>query len=162
MKENKVKMNIPEFSEKTDFEKSLEKAKEKALKPKIDELTRQKSRKKRLIYAGLFIFGLIIINLIITYPLFTGEYNQYLSSSEGSIISQSKFISENFLNHSWNPLQNLGFPSYLFSAPVVPYLLTFLNKILVFATIGNIYRILIALFAILGPVFLFLFDRSFS
>lgn len=147
------------IKEKGDLLLALQQTERKALQPKIDELQKEMRSKKRLVYTGLFILGIVILNIILIYPLFTGEYSQFLPVKSGYFISQAKFIADNIGHFSWNNLQQGGFPSYLFDSPVLIFLLVIGKKIIAAVSVAHFYRIIVAIFYILSAVFFYLFVR---
>jgi len=112
-------------------------------------------------WLGLFILPLLIFgfNLLLVWPLFKGEYTQFISSIESAFIAQGKFIIENFPYLSWNPLWYAGFPFHLFYTPL-PATFEVLLSLLPGISLPQAYRILSALTYSLVPVSLYILVRA--
>ena len=103
--------------------------------------------------------GLALLNAVIVLPLFSGEYTQYMGSIEASYLSSARFIDENWLYASWNPLGYMGFPFHLFETPLLPYLMAAIHKLPLALSTAAGYRLVTAFAYVLGPVTLYLFVR---
>lgn len=103
--------------------------------------------------------GLALLNTVIVFPLFNGEYTQYMGSIEASYVSYARFIDENWPYVSWNPLGYLGFPFHLFETPLLPYLVAAIHKLPLDLSTAAAYRVVTASAYVLGPVSLYLFVR---
>lgn len=133
--------------------------KEPSVYPSILKIIKKRIRIKRIFYSVLFILGILAINLLVISPLFKGGYNSSLALTEGSLLSQAKFISENFSNPSWNPLWYLGFSFQTAFLPLVPYGVAILQAILGFLSISTIYRMISGIFYLMIPVSVYLLVR---
>jgi len=109
----------------------------------------------RGIVSPAFIF---ILNVLLIYPLFTGECTRHMGSIESAFISDARFIDENgFAN--WNPLWYCGFPFHLSYTPLIPYLTVVTHWMIPTISIPQSYRLITALAYAFGPVTLFLFVK---
>jgi len=100
-----------------------------------------------------------LLNLILAYPLFTGEYTAYIGSIESAFISDARFIAENYPNLTWNPLWYAGFPFHLAYSPLLPYLTAIVHCAYPSISIPQAYRIITAVSYCLGPSTLYVFVR---
>ena len=114
------------------------------------------------IKTATIILGLLILNMALVFPGFTGEYTQYLGSIEAGYISGTRFIVDHFPHLSWNPLWYLGYPFHLFYTPFLPYLIAAINTFTPAISIGSAYRLVTGFLYVLGPVTLFLFVRQLT
>ena len=103
--------------------------------------------------------GLALLNAVVVFPLFTGEYTQYMGSIEAASLSNARFIDEHWPYVGWNPLWYLGFPFHLFYSPLLPYLVAAVHKLPLLLSIPAAYRFVTAVAYVLGPVTLYLFVR---
>lgn len=102
---------------------------------------------------------LVILNAVLVYPLFQGEYTQFMGSIESVFIADARYIIENFPHYAWQPFWYAGFPFRLVYTPIVPYLLAILNSLFTFFSISHWYRILVGLAYVLTPASLFFLTR---
>ncbi len=105
---------------------------------------------------GLIFCGLWALNIALIFPLFKGEYTQYMLSIESGHISYARYAAQDPSAH-WNPLWYAGFPFHLVYPPVFPYLLAALSRIVPSLSIPQWYRILTGVMYALGPSTLYLF-----
>ena len=107
------------------------------------------------IVSPAFIF---LVNILLIYPLLTGEYTRHMGSIESAFISDARFIDRNgFAN--WNPLWYCGFPFHLSYTPLIPYLTVVTHWLIPAISIPQSYRLITALAYAFGPVTLFLFVK---
>lgn len=102
---------------------------------------------------------IMLLNLYLVYPLFTGEYTQFPGSIESVFLADAKFIVENFPHISWHPFWYLGFPFYLTYQPVLPFTLA-LGKVLTGLSLSVLYRALAGIFYVLGAVGVYFLVRE--
>jgi len=105
---------------------------------------------------GLIFCGLWALNIALIFPLFRGEYTQYMLSIESGHISYARYAVQH-PGANWNPLWYAGFPFHLVYPLAFPYLLAALSRILPSLSIPQWYRILTGLMYALGPSTLYLF-----
>lgn len=106
---------------------------------------------RKWVWWFLIPLGLVILNFFIIFPLFQGEYTQWLQSQEATPIAIAQSISENWPHFTWNPLWYNGQPSHIFYTPVFPFLELFFKGIFNFS-FSQAYRIIVALSYILAPL----------
>ena len=121
--------------------------------------SRKRKAYRKALYSFLFIFGLILINLLLIYPIFSGSSPSFLDSGEAQYVSISKYILDNFPSHSWNPQAYAGFPFHISFSPLLAYLVAVIKSILGFLSFITIYRVIAGLFFLIGPVSLYLFVK---
>jgi len=102
---------------------------------------------------------IMLLNLYLVFPLFTGQYTQFPGSIESVFLADTKFIVENFPHISWHPFWYLGFPFYLTYQPVLPFTLA-LGKVLTGLSLSVLYRALAAIFYVLGAVGVYFLVRE--
>lgn len=103
--------------------------------------------------------AIFVVNFIIIYPLFTGEYTLHTASIESAFLDYARFIIKNYPNLNWNPLQYCGYPFHLFNTPLLSYTIAFLHVIFPPISIAQGYRIIVALMYAFGPVTLYFFTK---
>ncbi len=103
----------------------------------------------------VFIF---LVNVLLVFPLFTGEYTQHMGSIESAFIADAEFIDANGLVN-WSPLWYFGFPFHLTYTPLIPHLIAALHWLIQAISIPRFYRLITALAYASGPVTLYLFVR---
>lgn len=113
---------------------------------------------KKSLFFLIFIIGILAINFILVYPIFTSAYTNFLGSFEAVYISEARFIFSNFPHLSYNSLWHLGFPFYLFYNPLLPFLISGLHFI-TRLDFSYLYRIIVGLAYIFAPVTLYLFVK---
>lgn len=120
---------------------------------------KSKNRRKSLSWVRtlLMALGLVALNVAVVYPLFMGEYTQYMGSIEAVFIADARFIAQNFPHLSWNPLWYLGFPFRFFYPPIFHYSVGLIHKLVPMFSVARIYRLLTATLYALGPATLYLF-----
>lgn len=105
---------------------------------------------------GLIFCGLWALSLTLIFPLFRGEYTQYMLSIESGHISYARYAAQ-YPSANWNPLWYAGFPFHLVYPPAFPYLLAALSRIVPSLSAPQWYRVLTSLMYALGPSTLYLF-----
>jgi hypothetical protein len=118
----------------------------------------QKSEK---ILTAILILALLIINVVIVWPLFLGEYDANMASIGIAHILNAQFISR-FWTIGWNPFWYGGFPNHLIYPLLAPIFLALVQKIFSFLTIAQVYRIVVALAYITIPISSFFLVRYMS
>jgi len=103
--------------------------------------------------------AVFLVNLVLAYPLFSGEYTAYIGSIESAFISDARFIAENYPNLTWNPLWYAGFPFHFSYSPVLPYLTAVAHYAYPSISVPQAYRIITALSYCLCPSTLYIFVR---
>jgi len=103
--------------------------------------------------------AVFLLNLVLAYPLLTGEYTAYVGSIESAFISDARFIAENYPNLTWNPLWYAGFPFHFSYSPVLPYLTAVAQYAYPYVSVSQAYRIITALSYCLCPFTLYIFVR---
>ncbi len=106
--------------------------------------------------------GLLILNTVLVFPRFTGEYTQYLGSIEAGYISAAKFIVEHFSNLGWNPLWYMGYPFHIFYTPLLPYLMAAISSSIPTISTPAAYRLITSFLYALGPVTLYIFVKELT
>ena len=106
----------------------------------------------------IFIF---LLNVLLVFPLFTGEYTQHIGSIESAFIADAEFIDANGFTN-WSPLWYCGFPFHLTYTPLIPYLVAALHWLIQAISIPRLYRLVTALSYALGPVALYLFAKHLT
>jgi len=106
--------------------------------------------------------GLLILNMALVFPRFTGEYTQYLGSIEAGYISVAKFIVEHFPHLGWNPLWYMGYPFHIFYTPLLPYLMAAINSLIPTISTPAAYRLITSFLYALGPVTLYILARELT
>lgn len=114
--------------------------------------------KGRSLFSLSFILGIVILNLILIFPLFTSAYTNFLGSFEAVYIAEARFIFNNFTHLSYNSLWHLGFPFYLFYNPLLPFLISGFHFI-THLDFSYLYRIIVGLAYIASPLTLYLFVK---
>ena len=118
-----------------------------------------KKNYRKITFLVLIPVFLALLNIYIIYPLFSGDFNQNISSIEVAFFTDAKFIYDHFPHLTWQPDWYLGFPFHNFYTPILPFLIAFLHFIFKAITFSHFYRILMALFYIIGPISLYFFVR---
>lgn len=107
------------------------------------------ARTKLILAVGLT--GLLALNALLYAPLFGKEQPPYKGSISAGYGGIARFIAEHPNPWGWNPQQYAGQPTQFTYPPLLPY-----GAALVHWTSGmdtpRAYRVLVALFACLGPV----------
>jgi len=106
--------------------------------------------------------GLLILNMVLVLPRFTGEYTQYLGSIEAGYISTAKFIVEHFPHLDWNPLWYMGYPFHIFYTPVLPYLMAAISSLIPIISTPAAYRLITSFLYALGPITLYIFAQELT
>jgi len=114
--------------------------------------------KGKSLFSLCFIIGILILNIILIWPLFTSAYTNFLGSFEAVYISEARFIFNNFPHLSYNSLWHLGFPFYLFYNPLLPFLISGFHAIS-HIDFSYIYRILVGIAYISAPLTLYFFTK---
>jgi len=96
------------------------------------------------------------LNLLLSFPLFSGEYTHHMRSIEPAFTSDARFILENYPHINWYPLWYLGFPFHLTYPPLVPYLTALLCTVSGISTARS-YRVLVAFAYLFCPVTFYFF-----
>ncbi len=115
-------------------------------------------RSYRTIQGYMVPVSVFLLNVLLAYPLFTGEYTQHLGSIEASFIADSRFITEN-LGSNWNPLWYCGFPFHLAYTPLIPYFVALIHMVTPIVSFARAYRLVTAVAYALGPVSFYLFVK---
>lgn len=111
------------------------------------------------IKTATIILGLLILNMALVFPRFTGEYTQYLGSIESAFLSDARFIVQRYPHLSWNPLWYMGYPFHIFYTPLLPCLMAAINSLIPTISTPAAYRLITSFLYALGPVTLYLFLR---
>lgn len=114
--------------------------------------------KGKSLFSLCFILGILIINIILIWPLFTSAYTNFLGSYEAVYIAEARFIFNNFPHLTYNSLWHLGFPFYLFYNPLLPYLISGIHAVS-HIDFSYIYRLLVGIGYISAPLTLYLFVK---
>ena len=109
----------------------------------------------RTFFLLAFIF---LVNVLLIYPLFTGDYTQHVGSIESAFITDARFI-DSYGFSNWNPLWYCGFPFHLSYTPLLPDLMVVTHWLIPAISIPQSYRIITALAYAFSPVTLFLFVK---
>ncbi|MFA5070488.1 MAG: hypothetical protein WC528_04380 [Patescibacteria group bacterium] len=118
-----------------------------------------KKNAQKFIFLVIVPVLLVILNIYIIYPLFSGDYNQNISSIEVAFFTDAKFIYDHFPHLTWMPDWYIGFPFHNIYTPFLPFMIALLHWLVGGVTFAHFYRILMALFYIIGPVSLYFFVR---
>jgi hypothetical protein len=105
--------------------------------------------------------AIFLINVALNGPLFmTGEL-PFRGSIEGGYAAMARFVAEHPNPWGWNPFQYCGVPTQFLYLPGLPYLTAGLAW-LTGAPPVDLYRMVAAVLACLGPVTLFFFALYFT
>lgn len=103
--------------------------------------------------------AILLLNFWLIYPLFTGEFSQFMQSIEVSYVTMARFI-KNLAG--WNPLWYLGYPLYLFYTPLLPFLEVLIHQVVPAISLARAYRLITAFSYCLVPVSLYIFVLRLS
>src|SRR5713226_8295167 len=120
------------------------------------------NRVRRSIPTLLIAVCLLALNVALITPLFLPGEMPYRGSIEAGYVSMARFFSAHPNPWGWNPTQYCGLPTQFTYLPILPYLTGALIRLLPASDPGHLYRIVVATFACLGPVTLFLFVLYFT
>lgn len=123
--------------------------------------TLETTRTRLILVAGLVL--LFVLNLWLYAPLFDPQQKPYKGSIAAGYAGITRFVSEHPNPWGWNPQQYAGQPTQFTYPPLLPYLASALHWVSGMDSFRS-YRMVVALFACLGPVTLafafFYFTRS--
>lgn len=114
--------------------------------------------KKSILLTIFLVAALVLINIFLVWPLFLGEYDKNMGSIGVAHILNARYISR-FFFHGWNPFWYGGFPNHLIYPLLAPITLAFMQKILSFLTMAQVYRLTVATAYVLIPVGIFFLTR---
>lgn len=97
------------------------------------------------------LFGLLVLNAALVYPLFQGQYTQYMASVEPVYMAVARFITQHPPYPTWNPLWYSGYPFRIFYTPLLPYILALIHALSPLS-IPAAYRLVTASLYLLAPV----------
>ncbi|MBU1110091.1 hypothetical protein KKB83_00485 [Patescibacteria group bacterium] len=126
----------------------------------------QTKRNTKSLFIDLALILLICgLNVYLVFPLFKGEYTQYLQSIEVNFFTMARFFSKFWVGVStgwprmagWNPLWYLGFPMYVLYTPLMALLEILINGLAPAISLARAYRLLAAASYCLVPVSLYIF-----
>lgn len=100
---------------------------------------------------------LFAINVWLNWPLFQNGAQPYRGSIEAGYAGIARYFASQPDVWGWNPFVYCGLPTQYTYLPVVPYTVSLLHWLRPEMDALHAYRIVVALFACLGPVTLFLF-----
>ena len=109
--------------------------------------SRRASRTKDIVA----LFGLLVLNVAVVYPLLQGQYTQYTASVEPVYMAAARFITQHPLYPTWNPLWYGGYPFRIFYTPLLPYTLALIHA-LSSLSIPAAYRLVTASLYLLAPL----------
>ena len=107
-------------------------------------------------------FIIAALNVVWNYPIFWAGSTPYKGSIERGYAYMARFLSHSPDPWSWNPLQYCGLPTQFVYLPALPYFTAFWISILPWFDPTQIYRVIVAIAACLGPAAVFLFVRTFT
>src|SRR5487761_73559 len=125
--------------------------------PTLHGTTFSHQERSKTFFTALCLF---ILNIILTLPLFFGEYTQFTGSIESAFLTDARFIAQNFPNTGWDPLWYGGFPFHLSYLPLIPFLVAIIHQSSFgLISIGSAYRILTAsAYSLTSPlIYIFVF-----
>ena len=108
-------------------------------------------RIKKIFSLVILPLGLLVANLYIVFPIFSGRITSWPGSIETAYIAVARFIKEFFPHISWNPYWYNGYPFHTFYNPIFPYLEAIIS-VLTSLSIPKVYRIMTGLAYSLAPV----------
>jgi len=112
-----------------------------------------------LVLSGIVVFGLLILNLILIWPIFQGSFSPYPDSFRAVFLSLAEFLEKSWSHPFWYPNWQLGLPFHLIYNPGLPFILAVLHKIFSGQDLGHISRVVLGICSLLTPISLYLFVR---
>lgn len=110
----------------------------------------------------LLALAIFLLNLWLNWPLFLPGDLPFPGSIERGYVSMARFVAEQPNPWGWNPLPYGGLPTQFMYVPGLPYLSALFIRLMPHASPDSIYRTIVSLATLLGPVTLFLFALYFT
>lgn len=105
---------------------------------------------------------LFLVNAALNRYVFLPGEGVYRGSIEDGYASMARFYSQHPNPFGWNPLQYEGLPSHMWYLPLVPYTAAVAMKLLPMLEAVHVYRVVVGMAALLGPVTFFAFVLYFT
>ena len=105
---------------------------------------------------------IFLLNLALNAPLFLPGEMPFRGSIESGYVGMARFLSQHPNPWGWNPLPYCGLPTQFMYVPNMPYLAALWIHLLPNAAPDHIFRSIVSLMTLLGPVTLFFFHLLYS